>query len=87
MPLTRKELEAHLTVIETFVAVLRKELLGDPEREAQEPAPRKCPHCGEEDKLERTDEMGGPKRMTCLECGKSWLLPAEEEDLEEVSRG
>lgn len=86
--MSRKRLEAHLNVLAATVELLREELLGaEPEATPRDPA-RTCPGCGEEENLERTDEMGGPMRITCRECGKSWLpAPEHQEELEEVSRG
>ena len=40
-----------------------------------------CPSCGAaEDKLEDTSNLEDPKRLTCLECGKSCRMTEEKEN-------
>jgi len=40
-----------------------------------------CPSCGAgEDKLEDTSELKNPKRLTCLECGRSCRMTEEKDN-------
>ena len=70
--MNKRLLLAQLAAAETLIEAM-KIAIEEPEAEAsEEPRPgKRCPHCGEEERLEDTS-TGSDGRMTCLACGRSW---------------
>jgi uncharacterized protein (DUF983 family) len=70
----KRLLLAQIAIAETTIEAM-KLAIEEPDAEASEDVRpgKRCPHCGEDEKLEDTS-TATERRTTCLACGKSWTF-------------